>query len=168
MVTTEEPAPDQNPGAVAPLLEMRSDAQKAYAVVDMRDTNDLLLRAKRGVLLTQNRSVAVIQDELTVQTPTEAVWAVWTRAEVKLNKSGRTAKLMQNGKTLLCKLGGVGHPARFAVQTYEEAGMTRLFVRVSVKERLRMFVACKLLEAGESSAQKLYDLVPMSRWGSDA
>ncbi len=162
---TEEPAPDQNPGAVAPLLEMRSDAQKAYAVVDMSDTNDLLLRAKRGVLLTQNRSVAVIQDELTVQTPTEAVWAVWTRAEVKLNKSGRTAKLMQNGKTLLCRLGGVGHPARFEAQTYEEAGMTRLFVRVSVKERLRMFVACKLLEAGESSAQKLYDLIPMSRWG---
>ncbi|MBQ8431421.1 MAG: hypothetical protein IJX28_00905 [Clostridia bacterium] len=162
---TEEPAPDQNPGASAPLLEMRSDAQRAYAVVDMSATNDLLVRGKRGVLLTQNRSVAVVQDELVVSQPTVAVWSVWTRAEIKLNKSGRTAKLTQNGKTLLCKLGGVGYPARFEVQNFEDAGMARLFVRISVKERLRMFVACKLLEKGIPASEKVYENTPMSNWG---
>lgn len=161
---TEEPAPDQNPDAAAPLVEMRSDAERAYAIVDMTKTNDLLLRAKRGVLLTDHRSVAVVQDELTVAHPTEVVWSVWTRAEVQLNKSGRTAKLSQNGKTLLCKLGGIGSPARFEAETYEASGMTRLFVRVEVKERLRMFVACKILEEGEKTPQSIYESTPMSNW----
>jgi hypothetical protein len=162
---TEDSIPDQNPEAVAHLLEMRSDADRAYAVVDMSATNDLIARAKRGVLLTDRRSVAVIQDELTVTEPVDVVWYVWTKADVTLNKSGRSAYLTQNGKTLLCKLGGVGSPARFEAEVFGESGMTRLSVRVSVKERLRLAVSCKLLEAGESRYQKPYDLLPISRWG---
>ena len=161
---TEEPLPDQNPDACAHLTEMRSDAQKAYAIVDMTSTNDLLLRAKRGAMLMNGRSVAVIQDELTVSSPTTVEWSVWTRADVVMNKSGRTAKLTQNGKTLLCKLGGVGSPARFETVSYPDSGMTRIVVRLEVKERLRMFVACKLLKAGESTSQKLYENLPLSRW----
>lgn len=162
---TEEPMADQNPDASAPLLEMRSAPDLAYAVVDMTSTNPLLLRAKRGVLLTEGRSVAVIQDELTVAHPTQVVWYAWTKADVRLNKSGRTARLSQNGKTMLCKLGGVGSPARFEAERFEESGLTRLSVTVEVKERMRLSVACRLLEKGMSASQKLYELTPISRWG---
>lgn len=161
---TEAPLPDQNPDACASLIEMRSDAQKAYAIVDMTSTNDLLLRAKRGAMLMDGRSVAVIQDEMTVSAPTTVEWSVWTRADVVLNKSGRTAKLTQNGKTLLCKLGGVGSPARFETVSYLDGALTRIVVRLEVKERLRMFVACKLLKVGESTSQKLCENLPLSRW----
>ncbi len=161
---TKEPLPDQNPAASAPLLEMRSDAERAYAVVDLSDTNELLLRAKRGVLLTEKRSCAVIQDELTVAQPTEVVWSAWTKAEVVLNRSGRTAKLTQNGKTMLCRLGGVGHPARFALEHFQESGLTRIFVTVAVREKLRMCVVCRLLEEGTPASQKIYDLIPISQW----
>ena len=161
----EASVPDQDPAAIAKLLEMRSDADRAYAVVDMSATNDLILRGKRGVLLTDRRSVAVIQDELTVAEPTEVIWYAWTRASVTLNKSGRCAILSQNGKTLICRLGGVGSPARFEKEFFEESGFTRLSVRVAVKERLRLAVSCKLLEAGESRSQRIYELVPISRWG---
>ena len=156
--------PDQNPGAKASLLEMRGDADRAYAVVDMSETNDLFLRAKRGALLTDCRSVAVIQDELTLAEPAEVVWYAWTRAEVKLNKSGRCATLAQNGKTLLCRLSGVGYPARFEAEQFD-GGLTRLSVRVAVKEKMRLAVSCKLLEEGDKSAQAPYALVPISRWG---
>ena len=161
---TEEPYPDQNPGASVPLAEMRSDAARAYAVVDLSSTNDLLLRAKRGAMLTENRSVAVIQDELSVSEPTRVLWNVWTRAEVKLNKSGRIAKLTQNGKTLLCKLGGVGHPARFETETFEESGMTRLYVSFEVSERARMAVSCKLMTENTVASERLYELTPISNW----
>lgn len=161
----DQTLPDQNPGAVASLLEMRSDAERAYAVVDMSATSDLLLRAKRGVLLTDHRSVAVIQDELTVAHPTEVVWYAWTKADVALNKSGRCAYLTQNGKTMLCRIGGVGSPAHFETEVFAESGMTRLSVRVAVKERLRLAVSCKLIEVGESRTQRFYDLVPMGQWG---
>ena len=160
----EKELPDQNPGAYAPLLEMRGDVDRAYSVVDMSATSELLLRAKRGVLLTQGRSVAVIQDELTVAEPCDVVWYAWTKAEVKLNKSGRCADLLQNGKTLLCKISGVGYPARFAAEEFE-GGMTRLSIRVSVKEKMRLAVSCRIVEEGEKSSVGAYELLPISRWG---
>ena len=160
-----EPAPDQNPDAIARLTEMRSSNDRAYAVVDMASTNDAILRGKRGVLLCDKRSVAVIQDELTLAHEAEVVWTAWTRAEVKLNASGRSAKLMQNGKTLACKLSGIGSPAHFTAESVEGTDLTRLTVRATAKDKVRIAVVCRLIEVGESAAQKVYDVVPMSKWG---
>ena len=142
----------------------KGSPDRAFAVVDMSETNDRILRGKRGVLLLENRSVAVIQDELVLDGEGEAVWSAWTEAEVTLNKSGRMAKLTRNGKTLVCRLCGVGSPARFAQEVYSESGFTRLTVRVPVKERLRMAVVCRMLCEGETGSEKHYDVVPMSRW----
>ncbi len=158
------PAPDQNPDAEARLLMAKGSPDRAFAVVDMSETNDRILRGKRGVLLLENRSVAVIQDELVLDGEGDVVWSAWTEAEVLLNKSGRMAKLTRNGKTLVCRLCGVGSPARFTAETYPESGFTRLTVRVSVKERLRMAVVCRMLAEGETGSEKHYDVVPMSRW----
>ena len=60
---------------------------------------------------------------------------------------------------------GVGSPARFVAETVEGTDYTRLIVRLSVKERVRMAVICRLIESGESPAQKVYDIVSMSKWG---
>jgi len=162
---TEEPLPDQNPDANARLVEMRSTVSMAYAVADMTTTNDLLLRAKRGVMLTENRTVAVIQDELTLAEPTDLVWSAWTRADVKLNASGRSAILTQNGKRLACKLCGIGSPARFAVKTVEGSDWKALTVSVENKDKIRMAVVCRLLADGEKATEKVYDVIPMNRWG---
>lgn len=161
----EEPAPDQNPDAVATLTEMRSSPERAYAIVDMTGTSDALLRAKRGVMLTENRTVAVIQDELTLSHPADVVWTVWTRAEASTTPSGRSLKLVQNGKTLLCRLAGVGAPARFELTRYEESGLTAVTVRVSGREKLRMAVVCRSFAEDDAISKKAYELVPMSRWG---
>lgn len=159
-----EPAPDQNPDAFAKLTEMRSSPARAYAVLEMTSISDLILRAKRGAMLTEGRSVAVIQDEITLSREAEVVWTAWTRADVSLNKSARSAKLTQNGKTLVCKLCGIASPARFAVRTLEGTDLSCLTVRVTGKEKLRMSVVCRLLGEGESASQKVYDVIPMSRW----
>ncbi|MBQ7346328.1 MAG: hypothetical protein IJW55_00035 [Clostridia bacterium] len=159
-----EPAPDQNPDAIAKLTEMRSSPARAYAVVDMSSVSDAILRGKRGVLLTEQRSVAVIQDELTLTHAAEVVWTAWTRAEVTLNKSGRTAKLTQNSKTLVCKLCGIASPARFETKQIEGSDLTCLTVHVTGKDKLRMAVVCRMLGEGESASQKMYDVIPMSRW----
>ena len=161
---TEESVPDQNPGAAAPLTEMRGAHDRAYAVVDMTKTNDAFLRAKRGVMLLENRTVAVIQDEAVLEADGVAVWSAYTPAKVVLNASGRVAKLTMEGKTLLCRLCGVGHPARFEAEEMGESGLTRLTVRVAVKERLRMAVVCYLEREGERVSEKHYDMTPMSKW----
>ena len=82
----------------------------------------------------------------------------WTKAEVKLNASGRVAKLTQNEKTLECRLCGVGYPARFDAIAYE-GGLTCLKVTVSGKEKVRMAVACKLTDTEET-----YTMMPISKW----
>ena len=158
------PAPDQNPDAVARLTEMRSVDDRAYAVVDMSSIHDLILRGKRGVLLTEGRSVAVIQDELTLAQPAEVVWTAWTKASVTLNGSGRAATLTQNGKTMVCRLCGAASPARFVATAIENTDLTALTVRISAKEKLRVAVVCRLLAEGDSVNAKVYDVIPMSKW----
>lgn len=157
--------PDQNPEATAPIVAMKSGEDRAFAIVDMTATNDSLVRAKRGVMLTENRSVAVIQDELTLSENGEYVFGVWTEAEVDVNKSGRMAKLTVNGKTMVCRLAGVGSPAKIEAVPYQESGFTRLEVRVPVKNGLRVALVCRMLKDGETGSEKYYDMTPISRWG---
>ena len=159
-----EPAPDQNPNAVARLTEMRSNAERAYAVVDMTSTNNALTRAKRGVMLTDNRTTVVIQDELVLKAPGEIVWTVYTPATVTLSGGAKIAKLEKDGKALLCKLGGLGQ-AKFSAEPVDGCTLTRLSIRTAVKERARLSVACRLLADGDTLNQKLYDVSPISTWG---
>ena len=162
---TDEAIPDQNPAASAPVVEMRSSEERVYAIVDMRETNDKLVRARRGVMLTDDRQVAVIQDEAVLSEAGVAIWHAYTPAEVELNRSGRVARLTLNGKTLVCRLCGIGAPARFEAEKVGESGLTHLFVRVEGRDRLRMAVACHLATEDEGLGARRYEVVPMSRWG---
>ncbi len=156
--------PDQNPDAEARVTEMRSSPDKAYAVIDTTSISDAILRAKRGMMLTEGRRVAVVQDELTVSHEAVVVWSAWTRAQISLSRGGRVARLTQNGKTLLCRLCGVGGDARFEIREVEGSALSALTVRVTVKERVRMALACRILEDGVSAAERFYEVKPISRW----
>ncbi len=158
---TDETVPDQNPGAIAPIIEMRSAPERAFAVVDMTRTNDGILRAKRGLMLDEHRTVAVIQDEMTLAEEGIVVWNAYTPAEVCLNKSGRVAKLLLNGKTLVCKICGIGAPARFVTEQMGESGLTRLQIRIEAKDRIRMAVVCYPENDGTAAP---YEMTPMSKW----
>ncbi len=165
-IATDRATPDQDPGANVPFLEMRSDAGRAYAIVDMTSTNHAFLKARRGVMLTEKRSIAVIQDEVTLASPAPVTWSAWTQAEVKMPKSGRRVNLTLEGKTLQLRLGGVGAPARFSVE--QVGDWSHLTVTVEGKEKLRIFVAAVLLDKENPAPQKLYDLTALSRWGEEA
>jgi hypothetical protein len=43
--------------------------------------------------------------------------------------------------------------------------MTCLEVRANGKEKLRVAFVCRLLAEGDSAACRVYEVVPMSRWG---
>ncbi len=161
----EEPAPDQNPDAMAKLVEMRGAPERAYAVVDLTPTNDAILRGKRGVMLTNDRTTAVIQDELVLKAPGELLWTVYTPAAVTVSGGGKIAKLEKDGKTLLCKIGGLG-AAKFSVEEVPGCELSRLFIRAQVGERARLSVACRLLGCGEALKQSIYDLTPISNWSN--
>ena len=156
-------APDQNPDADAKILEVRTSADRAFAVVDMSSTKDTILRGKRGILLTQNRKVSVVQDEIVVSQPCLAVWSVWTMATVEY-LANRTLILEQNGKKIICKLSGVGSPAKFAAEP-QAGGFTRITVEAEIKDKMRLAVACKPYFEGDDRNERFYEICPMSRWG---
>lgn len=156
--------PEQDADADVKIVEMRSSEERAYAVADMTSTSNAILRAKRGVMLTENRSVAVIQDEVTFTEPTDFVWSAWTQANAKVSASGRSVVLESNGKRMGCKLCGVGSPAKFELIEAEN-GWKCLTVRVMSKEKIRMAVVCRLLADGDKATEKVYDVVPMAKWG---
>ncbi len=158
----EGQALDQDPDAITEIVEARSTRSCAYAIVDMTSTNDLILRGKRGILLAENRTLAVVQDELTLIDPANAIWNAYTPAKV-ISASARTLLLELNGKRLLCKLYGAGN-GRFSVTSVENTDLKRITVQAAVSGKFRMAIACRLLADGESKSQKLYDLRPMSTW----
>ena len=167
-----EPAPDQEPHANAKIVEMKGREDRIYAVVDMTSTNKDILRGKRGVMLTDNRTTVVIQDELVLQAPGEILWTVYTPAEVEILNGGKVAKLTVNDKVLKCQIGGFGK-AKFAAEKVENSNvpfnptlsLTRLYIKAEVKERLRLSVAAKVIGEGDDFDAKLYEVAPISTWG---
>ncbi len=162
---TEPSLPDQDPAATASFEAMKSNAEKAFAVVDMTKTNHALLRAKRGLLLAEHRSLVVVQDEITLAEGGEYVFRLWTRAEVQVTKSGKTALLKKNGKTLACRLCGTS--AKLEAHRYGETAWTSLVVRTEVKDKLRLALACRMLAEGETGNETVYTVTPISRWGEE-
>lgn len=161
-----EPAPDQAPHANAKIVEMKGRQDRIYAVVDMTDTNKDILRGKRGVMLTADRTTVVIQDELVLKAPGEILWTVYTPAEVELLNGAKAAKLTVGDKVLKCQIGGFGK-AKFAAEKVENSDLTRLYIKAEVKDRLRLSVSAKVIGEGEDFAQKLYDVTPISTWGEN-
>ena len=161
-----EPTPDQAPHAHAPIVEMKGREDRIYAVVDMTSTNKNILRGKRGVMLTDNRTTVVIQDELVLTAPGEILWTVYTPAEVELSNGSKIAKLTVGDKVLKCQIGGFGK-AKFAAEKVENSDLTRLFIKAEVKDRLRLAVAAKVIGEGEDFSQKLYEVAPISTWGEN-
>ena len=157
----DAPAPDQNLDAEATICEAKSTATRAYAIMDMSTTNDLILRGKRGILLTGDRRVAIVQDEMTLSQPANVVWSAYTRAKI-LSASARTLILEQNGKRLLCKL--MGGSGRFALTSIEGTAFSHITIETTVKDKLRMAVAFRLMDEGVQKSDKLYELRPMSTW----
>ncbi len=159
-----EPAPDQAPHAIAKIVEMKGREDRIYAVVDMTSSNKDILRGKRGVMLTDNRTTAVIQDELVLTAPGEILWTVYTPAEVEILNGAKVAKLTVGDKVLKCQIGGFGK-AKFAAEKVEDSDLTRLYIRAEVKDRLRLSVAAKVIGEGDDFDAKLYEVAPISTWG---
>ena len=153
---------DQSENAIADILEARSHAACAYAVIDTATTSPSVLRGKRGILLTENRQIAVVQDEITLNDSAEITWQAFTPAKV-VSASARTLLLELNGKQLVCKLGGAG-TARFQCDPVENTDYTRISASCAAEGKFRMAVSFRILRQGDQKSEKFYDLRPMSAW----
>jgi hypothetical protein len=93
---------NQNPKAKAPLIAYRSTPERAFAVADLTEGYaSKVTSARRGIAVLARRQV-LVQDELQLAQPAEAVWNFHTRAAIE--NHGDRATLTQGGVRLEARL----------------------------------------------------------------
>lgn len=96
---------DQPLDASAKVTRFETKPRGAFAVSDLTDAyRDDAESAVRGVMLTDNRSAVIVQDELSLKQPSEVYWFAHTYADIKIAEDGRSAILSQGGKRLYAKI----------------------------------------------------------------
>ena len=83
--------------------------------------------------------------------------------EAVIERGGHSADILRRqrgGRLLLCRIYG-GGVAKFELTPMEGTTLTRLTVRVPVREKLRLAVAFAMTDTPDA---KLYDLQPMTKW----
>jgi|GEM_PF-5307923 len=93
-------AEDMRFGSYAPIVRFESASDTAFSVIDTTMVHENVLSAKRGFMLTDNRTRAVIQDSIQLTANGEIWWFAHTRANITIAADGRSAILEQNGKKL--------------------------------------------------------------------
>lgn len=150
----------QSRSANAALIQAKGAADRAFAVVDTEELAEEIKRGKRGACLLANRSVAVIQDELTLAKQVDLVWTAYTPATV-LKKRRRSLVLELNGKKLLCRIAGA--TAQWKTEP-AEGGLTKLTVPFTAEGKARLAVACKVFSEWDNPNEAFYAVEPISKW----
>lgn len=81
------------------ILDRGSSEDGAFVVADMSSVYDNAVSAKRGFMLTDERSSVIIRDEIRTTKPCDVYWFMHTAAEIEIVDSN-TAVLTQNGKQI--------------------------------------------------------------------
>lgn len=86
--------------AYAPLLKMEGKEKSAYAVADLSDAYKYdTSKYLRGYYLGDDRRTLIVQDEMTLLEPdSDIYWFMHTRADIEVDKDGKGATLVRNGK----------------------------------------------------------------------
>lgn len=94
-------APDQRTDASSVIDRFVSGEDESFAVCDMTDAySPDALSALRGIKLTDNKSVLIVQDEIHCALPSEIYWFWHTSAAVTLSADGKIATLTKGGKSI--------------------------------------------------------------------
>lgn len=91
----------QNIKAFAKIVNYESKPKGAFAITNLSETyNKDVIEAKRGIMLTDNRTRFVVQDEIKGKKPSTILWFMHTKAEIKINEDGKSAILSKGGRRM--------------------------------------------------------------------
>ena len=103
-VFNPDQGPDQNPRAVAKIVQFESTPQQAVAVIDLTQAYQPHVDRAVRTLTLEDRKRLVLTDELHARQSAELWWFLHTEAKVSLGDHGRAATLTQHGKTFSVRL----------------------------------------------------------------
>ena len=100
LVINPSQVPDQYIKAKASITNFNSAPNQGYAVIDMTSAYKDALYAKRGIALTLNRQLVLLQDELQLKKSSEIYWFMHTKAGIEFTDNRKTAILSISGKKM--------------------------------------------------------------------
>lgn len=182
----------QDPNGSGKLIETYVDeaGDGSYAIVDNSAAyGSYVISAQRGMLLFENRSVVVIQDEISMNNTFEDVcWVAHTMCDIEIDESGRTAYLIkkdENGyvektlrATLISSSSGMKFEAMDAStpilrQTikndpteFSREGVNRLVVQAKEMLGVDLAVVFEEVESTSDTKSVSYSWVNMIDWES--
>ena len=92
----------QNPVARVEINRFETNKSGAIAVADMLPAlGSKVESAKRGVMLCNDRTQTVVQDEIRFTSPTELYWLAHTKGKIEISADGKSA-VITKGKVSVC------------------------------------------------------------------
>ena len=89
----------QTYGGQGKVVSFKSNEYGSATVIDNTDVyGGYAISAKRGMLMTNNRTTVVIQDEITLNSMQRLVWTAITASAVTISTNGKTAYLAKNNQ----------------------------------------------------------------------
>lgn len=170
---------EQGASAIAQVIGKGSSDNSAYGILDMTEVYNAgdanVLSAKRGIMLTDNRSRVIVQDEVKLDKASEFYWFANTSASVRISKDGKSAILERNGEKMLARIIEGPESAIFAtmertslisgVNNTVNSGL-KLVIHVTDESELNLAVEYIGLSQGEGIPEK-WTYVPMEQWTAD-
>ncbi len=178
-------SPDQNKMAVARLVGQGTSDNTAFGILDMTevystvlDKNEkpLITDAKRGLMLTDNRSRVIVQDEVKLNGTTEFYWFANTDAGIKIAKDGRSVVLNMDGDEMLVRMIEAPADAKFTVMNRKSlvegvlnttADGTKLTIHLPAQSE-DFTIAVEYIPLGKGEGiPEANALVPLANWKVD-
>lgn len=165
-------------GTFAPVESFRSAESGGYAIVDLSNIyNAYVTEYKRGFMLTDNRSRAVIQDKFTAKKPSEFWWFAHTQADIEISGDGKCAVLSQDGRRLAVYLRSTDDSLKFSqmaaeplatspkiIGSADNSNFKKLCIHGENITELELAVSCIPIVSGESIPRDAPSMVELSKW----
>jgi hypothetical protein len=165
--------PDQKAAAFGEITEFDSRADGGYAVVDMRQAlSQICSSARRGLMLYDNRSRAVVRDELNINAKSNLKWGMHTKAEGEVSPDGKSVTLTLNGKELWI---GLDTNVSGAVFTFAKAAPSVAVAGQNTDNGNKLSIdlsnaignvniAVTFVPVYDSNTVKTKNIIPVSEW----
>ena len=169
---------DQNVYVDSKMTKAEFGANGGYAVIDMACSQNDFQTGQRGLLFTDNRSAAVIQDEATFKKASDVYWGahIFDSTAIDVAPDGKSAIVTKNGQRLFVGLLSTNPSARFSVVSAnslwvptnplekDRSNIKKLSVNLSGITNLKLAVYMQVLEAGQDTPHYEYALTDIANW----
>lgn len=188
--STNLPTTEQLKNAVSECIRYESGTDSALGIVDMSCAYEYMTEGIRGMYMTDNRSVVVLQDEAVFSEDMDIWWFAHTQGEITLIDGGKAAVIYYKGVYLYAEIvTDMDASAVFNVMAAESldknytgwtessgyytgdtessrSSYSKLCVRVDDTDELRLAVVFKVIDSREDVPElgATYTWTDMAEW----